>query len=769
MQWPSQFSTSGKHKCGQALVPALREAAVHSDRLVSEPTLFDRTESVDGVPTPTTVLSAAPGVRVTEAYDAWWWFACERQNIYFRRLRGDPEPWTDDEVLRGYRFTNAYRVADRVSQYLISEVIYHEDLPREPSEVVFRTLLFKLFNRIETWETLTRQMGPIVLAEHPFARIDEILMGELSAGRRIYSAAYIMPTRGARGCAERKHQMHLQLLEQMMGDSLAERLADAKSMKEGFDVLRSYPSIGAFLAYQFITDINYSEVVDFREGEFVAAGPGAQEGLRKCFADTGGLNSEDLMRVMMDIQEEEFDRLGLDFQNLFGRRLQLIDCQNLFCEVAKYARVQFPWLTPPGGRSRIKQKFQPAEAVGMPFFPPKWGINGTASNQLAPCDRPEIDLAHYQRRASATSLNRPVEGGDAITTPMLGLIGETGEVVSELKKRAREGAAYVSFGDRLGEELGDLLWYMAEVATRRGIRLADIDKQASLLGDPKMAKSDHGRAGWLHHALCLAEEMGRIAAVYQSLLANSGTAKAFDATLADVFVELLRNVRALSSIHGMSLAEIAKGNLAKVAKCWTPQKPHPAPDTAEPLESEQIPRRFDAWLKDHDGRVSVSFKIDGQHVPAALDTLTDNAYGPDGYRFHDVFHFAYAAVLDWSPITRKLLGRKRKSDPRIDEVEDGGRATAIEEGIAALVFASAKQHRMFDGVDRVSEATLHTIRDMTGHLEVRHRTEDEWNNAILQGFNAWRRINKAGGGCVHVNLVERRISFVHKNLELPLS
>lgn len=388
-------------------MPAPREAEVRSNRLASEPTLFDRTEAVGGVPTPTTVRFAAPGVRVTEAYDAWWRFASERQNIYFRRLHGDPEPWTDDEILRGYRFTNAYRVADRVSQYLISEVIYHEDLPREPSEVVFRILLFKLFNRIETWELLTRHMGPIVLAERPFARIDEILMEKLLAGRRIYSAAYIMPTRGAGGCAERKHQMHLQLLEQMMGDSLAEKLADARSMKEGFDLLRSYPSIGAFLAYQFITDINYSEEVDFREDEFVAAGPGAREGLQRCFANTGGLSPEELIRVMMDIQHEEFDRLGLDFQSLFGRRLQLIDCQNLFCEVAKYARVRFPRLTPPGGRARIKQKFRPAEAVGMPFFPPKWDINGAASTYASFLSTGRVPITPARSKRSRSPIDNP--------------------------------------------------------------------------------------------------------------------------------------------------------------------------------------------------------------------------------------------------------------------------------------------------------------------------------------------------------------------------
>ncbi|MDD9963293.1 MAG: putative DNA base hypermodification protein [Gammaproteobacteria bacterium] len=748
---------------------------MQGNHLASEPTLFDRHDPLDRVPTPPALLAAAPGVRVTEAYDAWWWFACERQNIYFHRLHGAPSPWTDDEILRGYRFTNAYRVADRVSQYLVSEVIYHRDLPKDPSEVVFRILLFKLFNRIETWEVLTRQMGPIVLAERPFGRIAQILSDELCAGRRIYSAAYIMPTRRTGSRGERKHQMHLQLLELMMEDCLAERLTDAGSMKEGYDLLRSYPSIGNFLAYQYITDINYSEAVEFSEEEFVAAGPGAQEGLRKCFADKGDLTHEDLIRVMMDIQEEEFERLGLDFQSLFGRRLQLIDCQNLFCEVAKYARVRFPRLTPPGGRVRIKQKFQPAKAIEAPFFPPKWGINGMASNQLALCDRPGVDLAHYQRRASATSLNRPVEGGDAITTPMLGLIGEMGEVVSELKKRAREGAAYDSFRDRLGEELGDLLWYMAEVATRRGIRLTDIHRQATRLGDPDTSKSYHGRTGWIRLALSLADEMGRIAAVYRALLADAETESTFNATLTEAFVELLRNVTALSSIHGMSLGEITERNLSKVVKWWTPPSLHTATDVTEPPETEQIPRRFDAWLEDHDGRVSVSFTVDGRRMSAAPDTLTDNAYDSDGYRFHDVFHFAYAAILDWSPVTRRLLHRKRKSNPQTDEVEDGGRAIAIEEGIAALVFASAKQHGMFEGVDSIADSTLRTIRDMCGGLEVRRRTLAEWEDAILQGFSAWRHVKAAGGGRVHVDRTKRQITFVEdetsatKNLELPLS
>ena len=181
----------------------------------------------------------------------------------------------------------------------------------------------------------------------------------MRAGRRIYSAAYIMPPGSSAFGRPAKHQNHLLLLERMMADRLPERLAQTRTMQEGFEKLRAYPTIGDFLAYQFITDINYSEITDFSEMDFVVPGPGARDGLRKCFVDPGGLNEPELIRLMADLQEQEFERLGLDFQSLWGRRLQLIDCQNLFCEVDKYARVAHPQIAGQTGRTRIKQKFEP--------------------------------------------------------------------------------------------------------------------------------------------------------------------------------------------------------------------------------------------------------------------------------------------------------------------------------------------------------------------------------------------------------------------------
>jgi hypothetical protein len=322
-------------------------------------------------------------VRVTPVFNTYWRFAVERQKVFFQRLDGRPGPWTEDPVISIHKFTNAYRASDRVSQYLIRHVIYRDDLPRSPSEVFFRTLLFKLFNKIETWQLLEHSFGAIIFKDYKFENYDKVLTQAMAAGGRIYSAAYIMPPGGSAFGHKSKHQNHLRLLERMMADELAGQLGALKRMQAAFELLRSYPTIGDFLAYQFVTDINYSEITDFTEMDFVIPGPGAKDGLRKCFSNSAGLNEAELIRLMADNQEQEFERLGIKFDNLWGRRLQLIDCQNLFCEVDKYSRVAHPDIAGISGRTRIKQKFSPTGPLELPWYPPKWGINSKIEKEYA--------------------------------------------------------------------------------------------------------------------------------------------------------------------------------------------------------------------------------------------------------------------------------------------------------------------------------------------------------------------------------------------------
>lgn len=309
-------------------------------------------------------------VLVTVVFDTYWRFAADRQALFMGRISGTPPPWTEDPILIAHRFTNVYRASDRVSQYLIRNVLYQGVQTGE--EIFFRTLLFRLFNRIETWDALTEQLGTLTWAAFDFERYANVLDTLMESGEPIYSTAYIVPPPHLG--ETRKHRNHLRLVEHMMKDDAPQRIERAPTLSEVFEVLLSYPSFGSFLSYQLAIDLNYSAMIDFSEMDFVAAGPGARDGLRKCFIETGGLSDDQIIRAMAEIAPREFERRGLPFQTLWGRPLQLIDCQNLFCEIGKYARLAHPEIAGLSKRLRIKQRFVPRSG-GLPqWYPPKWGI-----------------------------------------------------------------------------------------------------------------------------------------------------------------------------------------------------------------------------------------------------------------------------------------------------------------------------------------------------------------------------------------------------------
>jgi hypothetical protein len=316
----------------------------------------------------------------TPVLETYWRFAAERQGIYFRRFADKDGPWTSDPILQSYRFTNAYRAADRVTQYLIRDVQYGHDRSQESRELFFRTLLFKIFNRIETWEAIEEVTGPLTAEGVDLEEISAVLDGLLARGQRIYSAAYIMPSPNL-GYA-RKHANHLALVARMMDDRLPDRIAQAPTLAAVYEMLLRYPGIGPFLAFQYTIDLNYSTLLNFDESSFVIAGPGALDGIAKCFSDVGQRTPEEVIYTVTDDQKSAFSRLGVEFQTLFGRLLQPIDCQNLFCEISKYARVAHPEVAGTSERKRIKQAFRPREAsVPRPFLPPRWRLKVTLPNE----------------------------------------------------------------------------------------------------------------------------------------------------------------------------------------------------------------------------------------------------------------------------------------------------------------------------------------------------------------------------------------------------
>lgn len=310
----------------------------------------------------------------TEIFKTYWSFASERQALFFRKLSHPQSAcWTDNPILRKYKFTNVYRASDRVSQYLIRRVIY--DGPQEPEDVFFRTILFKLFNKIETWELLEREVGSITWKNFDFKRYDEILSAAINNSTTIYSAAYIMASGKSAFGHARKHSNHLCLLEKMMIDRLPLRIQQQPSMQAVYELIREYPSIGSFLAYQYAIDLNYGLLTEFSENDFVMPGPGSLDGISKCFSNLGDYTPADTIRWMVDQQNDAFSNYGLEFQDLWGRPLHLIDCQNLFCEVDKYSRVRHPNIVGRSKRTRIKQEYRRVHSSMDYWYPPKWGIN----------------------------------------------------------------------------------------------------------------------------------------------------------------------------------------------------------------------------------------------------------------------------------------------------------------------------------------------------------------------------------------------------------
>ena len=293
-----------------------------------------------------------------------------------------------------------------------------------------------------------------------------------------------------------------------------------------------------------------------------------------------------------------------------------------------------------------------------------------------------MELNEYQRLANRT--DQQPESGSAeavprhILVPLLGLAGEVGELLGEHKKWLRDGDSYHLFEDRVKEELGDLLWYLSNVATK----------------------------------------------------------------------------------HGLTLEDIATFNIAKIERRW-----RSAGHTGERQrlldedfpEAERLPRQM---------RMSIASEGNGKTVTLINgrkfgDPLRDNRYKDDGYRFHDIFHLTYASILGWSPTLRALLRRKRKSDPRVDEVEDGGRAIVIEEGIAAMVFSYAERRNFLQGAEGVDYDLLRTIKDMTSHLEVSCRTEGDWERAVMTSFAVWRPIKAEGKGELQADLEEGTVELLY--------
>lgn len=306
-----------------------------------------------------------------DIFKYFFYFIQERMKIFWNKYE-HKQHLTDDPILQDYKFTNVYRACDRVSQYLIKNVIFKNLKRYSPKDVLLRILVFKVFNKIETWEYIST-LTDLTLSTFNVDRLSEVL-SKRQRNYPIFSNAYMMAGSHVRYREiKAKHHVWLQMIEdEFIKKHGFEKILKASSMCEAYDQLRKYPLIGDFLAYQYTIDFNYSPFINFDEDSFVKAGVGAVRGIKKCFRSYGDSFEDAILYTHKHFDELQVQYGYTQFRPLPGRKLKLIDLQNCFCETDKYLRAKIPELKV--GNVRIKQHYKPTPGDIDYYFPDKWGI-----------------------------------------------------------------------------------------------------------------------------------------------------------------------------------------------------------------------------------------------------------------------------------------------------------------------------------------------------------------------------------------------------------
>lgn len=377
-----------------------------------------------------------------------------------------------------------------------------------------------------------------------------------------------------------------------------------------------------------------------------------------------------------------------------------------------------------------------------------------------------LTLNSYQSQAIVT--DRLSGKANALDLAVLGLFGEVGSLLSEVKKKERDSLSYLGYRDSVIEEIGDVLWYLAVIANHAQLPLASVPldgDQGQVTGrdvviadlQPQHILPLHApNAAFERTLLELAGSVGRLAAA-----AAQGSINANEQLVTDYLGSILRILIASATEAGVTLEQAAINNLRKATDRWPTVKVYPKPFDDEFPEEEQLPRDLTIDIFERTANDGKTYVLQRCNRIFIGDRLTDNIMTPDDYRFHDAFHYAYVAILGWSPVTRALFRLKRKSESQIDEGQDGARATLIEEGVATYVFGQAKQLEFFSGQKEgdLGFSFLKSVRQLVRGYESEKCPLWLWEEAILRGNEAFRYLRVNRRGRLQVSLQKRTFSI----------
>lgn len=320
------------------------------------------------------IKSSTPIIHI-DVLKRYAYYQKERTYIYeLKEVLKKESPWTNDTILRDYKFTNTRRELDRESKYLINEII-NSDISY--NDKILNCIVFRIINKSETMRLLGAPFRFTEWTKDIFEEMRTILDSKSveSPEYVFFSAAYILGgVKGTLGREVEKIQgapepnMVLRMLKYVyfLKDELLQAVNSAKTQQEVFEGLQQFKGFARFIAYQQFVDFTYIPEFPFSENEFVISGPGCDRGINWICEDKDGLNYEEFMfwfRDNIEILCEENDiewkpEDWFHFLNPDDRNWGLMQIENSFCEFDKYSRTLLAGKRPKQKYKTIKKELE---------------------------------------------------------------------------------------------------------------------------------------------------------------------------------------------------------------------------------------------------------------------------------------------------------------------------------------------------------------------------------------------------------------------------
>ena len=270
----------------------------------------------------------------TDLLKSYFYWIQERHSIYKARVRGDEPPWTEDKILQDYRFTNPFRENDKTTIWM-RQHFTRPNAQRPHSEIFFNCCLFRMIGTSEfaadhVW---VRNWDPV--------RTKILIEQRLQEKQRTFTGAYIITNQGLK---LRKSEVVVDHFLTPVWENrfnITNVALTTKSLEATHKELKQYRGWGGggFMAYEVVTDLNYTPVlhnpVDKRT--WANAGPGAIRGLNRLYDRPlkKGLKPEKCNKEMHFLLQAGEDYLTDEILNHIDMRT----IEHSLCEWDKYQRV----------------------------------------------------------------------------------------------------------------------------------------------------------------------------------------------------------------------------------------------------------------------------------------------------------------------------------------------------------------------------------------------------------------------------------------------